>query len=128
MSDSSSLIRVSTLVEAVNIPNFNPWGCRRKITFKEINEFIRGNELRREASTANTTEQHIARIAYLVVNGWNDPIDIDVGVPSLSCHISHIVTDGNHRLWAAAVRGDEFIAAEISGCVDTIKEVLGVDI
>jgi len=75
-----------------------------------------------------TIEQHAARVAWFVVHGWTDAIDIDVGVPSLGCVVSWPVVDGNHRLSAAIYRGDEHISAEMSGQVSYAFELLGVNI
>lgn len=73
-------------------------------------------------------ELHAGRIAYFVVHGWADTIGIDVGVPSLGCHIAWPVQDGNHRLAAAIYRGDETILADIDGSVNYAAELFGVNI
>lgn len=73
-----------------------------------------------------TADDHHARIAHLVVNGWQDPIQIDVGIPFMGCWIDWPVTDGNHRVAAAIVRGDETILASVAGCCDHIEETLGI--
>ncbi|MEP2272304.1 MAG: hypothetical protein ABJI23_13485 [Marinobacter sp.] len=62
---------------------------------------------------------HAGRIAWLVENGWHDAIEIDVGVPGAPGQRDHWpVTDGNHRLAAAIIRGDDAIEASISGSID----------
>lgn len=66
------------------------------------------------------------RIAYLVTNGWGDPIELDVGVPALGCHVSWLVDDGNHRLAAAIFRGDATILSNISGSVSHAAELLHI--
>lgn len=71
--------------------------------------------------------QHEARIAYLVVHGWKDAIEIDVGVPAMQCNISWIVSDGNHRLGAAIFKKDKAILAYVSGDLDYASEILGID-
>jgi hypothetical protein len=71
------------------------------------------------------TADHIARIAYLVAEGWDDPIEVDVGVPHLGCWMDWMVTDGNHRLAAAIVREDEFILASIAGSCEYMIELFG---
>ncbi len=71
-------------------------------------------------------DKHIKRIAYLVVHGWDDAIEIDVGVPVLSYWNDHIVIDGNHRLAAAIFRGDETIGACIAGQLDYAEELLQI--
>jgi len=71
-------------------------------------------------------EIHAGRIAWLVINGWNeDPIDIDVGVPGFG-DVLEIVQDGNHRLAAAILRGDDFIPVECSGDEELINEIVVV--
>jgi hypothetical protein len=70
---------------------------------------------------------HIGRIRYLLENGWTDAIDIDVGVPSMGYHgPSWPIIDGNHRLAAAALRGDSHILVDISGQLDHAARLLGV--
>ncbi len=71
-------------------------------------------------------KRHIARVAYLVKNPPNDPIEIDVGVPSLGCLPSWIIADGNHRLAAAFYRKDLAIRTSISGEVNYAAELLGI--
>jgi len=71
---------------------------------------------------------HIERVAYFVVHGWSDPIDLDVGVPSLGCHIVWVIQDGNHRFYAAVIRGSKSILATLSGDLNHAQEVLGIRI
>ena len=75
-----------------------------------------------------TTQEHVERIAFFVVEGWNDPIHIDVGVPALGHGVTWPIVDGNHRLAAAFYLKHESIAAEISGQIDYAEEILGVKI
>lgn len=72
--------------------------------------------------------RHAGRIAYLAENGWADPIEIDVGVPELGCVVEWPIQDGNHRLAAALVRGDETIPCVISGSLSHAATLLGVSI
>lgn len=123
----------------VHISTLEPWNpfCNvvwasldRSITKEEVQQAIDANNLRPEPVEnhldVNTPrEEHIKRVAYLALNGWNDNISIDVGVPEMSCHVSWIVCDGNHRLAAAFFRGDEYIDCDISGSVAYAKELLG---
>lgn len=74
-----------------------------------------------------TVEMHAGRIAFLIENGWNDSIEIDVGVPSLQCYINWPVLDGNHRLAAAAMRRDKDILAIVGGDLDYALELFGVE-
>ena len=68
-----------------------------------------------------TRGDHAARIAYLVVHGWEEPIVLDVGVPGLGSYASDPVLDGHHRLAAAIVRGDPYIHASVSGSEKVIE-------
>lgn len=55
-------------------------------------------------------EYHCQRIAYLVTHKSDEPIFLDLhDNPEL------ILSDGNHRLYAAIVRGDDFIDIEFTG-------------
>lgn len=68
---------------------------------------------------------HAGRIAYLVENPTNEPLVIDVGVPSLGCVVAWPIQDGNHRLAAAIVRGDATIEAEVGGEVAYAESLFG---
>lgn len=71
---------------------------------------------------------HAYRIAWLVLNGWNDPIEIDVGVPSVGYGGPCVpITDGNHRLAAAIYRKDKNISAVVSGCLKKARNLFAVD-
>lgn len=68
----------------------------------------------------------IRRVAHFVTHGidWDDahPISVDVGfgayVPSWP------IEDGNHRLLAAAVRGEELVTVEVTGDWDRAIDLL----
>jgi hypothetical protein len=69
--------------------------------------------------------RHIKKIAYFAKHQANTPIEIDVGVPSMRCHVERIVQDGNHRLAGAVVSRTLTIAARVGGSVARAEE-LGV--
>ncbi|KWT98462.1 hypothetical protein APY03_0597 [Variovorax sp. WDL1] len=75
-----------------------------------------------------TLTEHIERIAFLVHYGWSEAVAVDVGVPSLGCVVNWPLTDGNHRLGAALVRGDDVIAASVAGDIDYAFRLFGVDV
>ena len=100
------------------------WDISFPITYEEVYLSIKKKLFKSKPSTPkdiSTREDHIQRIAYLVVNGWKDSIAIDVGAPKLGWNNSWIIIDGNHRLAAAFYKNDKYIAAEISGQVSEIK-------
>jgi hypothetical protein len=68
-------------------------------------------------------DSHIRRIAWLVVHGWKDPIEVDVGIPELGCHVRWSVSDGNHRFAAAIARGDRTISASIGGSISYARGI-----
>lgn len=106
----------------------NCWGLDCPITQKDVETAVNTNILLEPKVTLINRDirkiDHIARIAWFVVNGWNDPIDIDVGVPSLGCYPKWPLEDGNHRLAAAIIRGDRVIPAYMSGSVNEIQKFL----
>lgn len=67
-----------------------------------------------------TEQQHIENIQwfYQKQQGWDLPIEVDCGIPGTTARFC--VTDGNHRLAAALLRGDWEIKARCSGDVDLI--------
>ena len=112
---------VKNLAEHCDPFRFDPWGARVKR--RHVDLALRD---RRFARTPGTNE-HAARIAFLVQNLAHDPIEIDVGCPSLGCHAQWIVQDGNHRLAAAIYAGRSNILAIVSGSLEHARQLFGVD-
>lgn len=70
---------------------------------------------------------HVGRVRYLMQFGWDDAIELDVGIPVLNYSGPEWkVIDGNHRLAAAALRGDEHILVTVGGQLDHATALLGV--
>lgn len=65
---------------------------------------------------------HIKRIAWFVVYGWDEPIEVDVGIPGMSLP-SWPIYDGNHRLIAAIFRKDISIRGHFSGAVEYARNL-----
>lgn len=126
------ILPVTRVLALCNPFKSNPWAdCEKQITPADVAEALR---LRRyehfplkEGNVRRNFKYHVERIAYLVHFGWVDPIQLDVGVPSLLCHVDWPVIDGNHRLAAASFRGDLGIEAEVGGCLDYAEELFGVN-
>jgi hypothetical protein len=70
--------------------------------------------------------QHEKRIAWLMLHGWVDPIELDVGFPNLGLAISNPTSDGNHRVAAALALELPYIEASCSGDVGIIEQILWV--
>jgi hypothetical protein len=64
---------------------------------------------------------HESRVAWLVVHGWRDPIEVDFGAPALWNTNWWAITDGNHRLAAAIYRGEKSIVADCAGDEEEIR-------
>jgi hypothetical protein len=80
-----------------------------------------------EPGSQHEAISHLGRIRYLMERGWDDAIEIDVGIPVMQYHgPKWKVLDGNHRLAAAALRGDEHILVTVAGQLDHAAELLGV--
>lgn len=75
-----------------------------------------------------TVQDHAARIAFLMREGWSDPVEVDVGVPSQNYFPVWMWTDGNHRIAAAIMLAHETISAEIAGDLDYAEEIFGITI
>ena len=98
------------------------WGCD-SISRNDIKDAIKEKSfVSNHKFNDNEWDENVGRIAYFVVNGWSDAIEIDVGIPSMQCHVNWIITDGNHRFAAAIYR-----KAAVSGCLEYAKELFGVD-
>lgn len=125
-----NLVSVETLKGVANPLTDDPWGCG-EITEAMIAEAIDSNDLLaiiHDSTNTWSREQHVARIAFIAVNGFYEAIQIDVGIPGMGFNMHWIITDGNHRLAAAIYKNQKRIRAEISGDVSYAKELLGVKI
>lgn len=101
------------------------WEIETPITREEVGAaiFDQSCETAAEPVAADADrETHIRRVAYLAVHGWEDPIEVDLGIPSMNFLPDWPIQDGNHRLAAAIFRGDRSIMAEVSGESAWIKK------
>lgn len=58
---------------------------------------------------------HIGRVKYLVNHKDDEPISIESICSGGSITDEILIDDGNHRLFAAAIRGDEYISGGFGG-------------
>lgn len=86
-----------------------------------VTEAIKNNRLVKPGLNA---KDHSGRIAWLVLNKDETPIQIDIGMGA-GCW--HPVCDGNHRLAAAFYRGDKKIKMHFSGSLELGELLFGVD-
>lgn len=112
---------------------FEAW-CDDAITSEEVDAALAAGRLearpfdsipRSVLRDEDEREYHAARIAWLVVNRDERPIEIDVGAPDLGWHPrggAFDFIDGNHRLCAAVLRGDEAILVGYGGDRDAMAD------
>jgi hypothetical protein len=124
-------IQVSKLKELCDPYVYHPWGV--KVSKSKVQKAVNcGNSLEIPISSpkANgrkpTANDHAARIAYFIVNGFEDPISLDVGIPSMGYSMDWILTDGNHRLAPAIFSNLATVPVEFSGEVEFFKELFGL--
>lgn len=108
----------------------NLWGCG-VVTSDMVHAALEANRLNPNCYSEAifnlsrrswSPEDHAERIAYLIVNESEVPIHVDVGLENPT-GIRHPIIDGNHRLSAAILRGDEVILAYVSGAERVIEEM-----
>lgn len=125
-------IPVESLKAICNPFEDSPWGCeltRDMVRYCLDSDVLLGKPITQEDEDAEwgAVNAHAARIAYLIMKEGEvqDPISVDVGVPSLGHHVDWIIIDGNHRFAAALYMGAKYIEAEVSGQVDYAEKLLG---
>lgn len=131
MSDQVHLISVDNLKEHCNPFNGCWHDLLNPIKKSEVRKCIsNGTQILTDTSFSvlgpypkNHRQRHIQKIAWFVVNGWTEPIHIDVGIPELGARNSYIVDDGNHRFAAAIYRKDKEIRSYISGSIGYAKSI-----
>lgn len=120
------LLPTVKVLELCNPLRMSPWVAGR-VTKTLVRECLKNRWLCPSPVGHNASaDMHAGRIAFLVKNGWSDSIEIDVGIPSMRCYVDWPVLDGNHRLAAAYLRGDDQISAMIGGDLDYALELFGV--
>jgi len=112
---------------------WNIWGY--EINKNKIKEYLSENDLEdypysklieEGNDIAATSYSHEKRIAYLIKNKDENYIDLDFGVDCLNYIPSWGISDGNHRLLAAIIRGDDEILVDFQGSVNYAMEKLGI--
>ena len=124
----------SVMVPIVALNNWNPMLVEvfgKPIKKYEIDRAIATNNLLNEPLSKPSTKfrkrrDHIARIAYMVVNPDTTPIEIDVGIPCLNYINDWPIVDGHHRLASTFYRGDTEISAFISGQISYAAELFNI--
>lgn len=121
------LLPTAKVLALCNPLRTSPWDAGR-VTKKLVRECLKHRWLcPSPVGHDATAEMHAGRIAFLVENGWQDPIEIDVGIPSMRCYVDWPVLDGNHRLAAASLRSDSDILAVVGGDLDFALDLFCVE-
>lgn len=83
---------------------------------EDEDEYEDDYEEEEEFDPSSLYDYHIARVAYLMKNPDPNPIDIDIDYHESYKHgYALTVYDGNHRLLASYLRGDETIQVDLRG-------------
>lgn len=133
-------VRTSQVAKLAN-PFEGCWNLSKPVTLAEVKRCLAdGNPQLHESfahDTVSATEvveesvrrrMHIEKIAWFVLNGFHQPLNLDVGVPFLGYHVDYPVLDGNHRLASAIYRfvcsGEDLeIPLLIDGSIDYAQEL-----
>ncbi len=102
-----------------------PWHSCGCLSREGIAEALSTDNLwAKHAQLFGDRDHHHARVAYFVrYPELIDPIEVDVGVPALGCHVDWPITDGNHRFAAAIYLGLPTIPANVSGDLNYAEEI-----
>ncbi len=80
-------------VPVAKLMGYSPFGnevwvevCQGPITWLEVRRAVVEGQLARwrDLGDEKTRDYHIRRMAYLAVHGWDDGIELDVGIPCLN--------------------------------------------
>jgi hypothetical protein len=129
-----TMVPVHAIVAMIDDP-FRIWATSQPVTRQMVMNAIADGTYNQERTSYSHGSwsgvwgalRHARRIAWLVVNRWEDPIELDVGIPSVG-YYPYIVIDGHHRLCAAIISGDTEIRAQVSGSIDYAFDLFGVDV
>ncbi len=136
--DALNWTRTSTLLRYCN-PFEQCWAdLPTPLTFEDVQQALQRKRLTLgepydlpEAAVLSETEArtlHARKVAWFVRHGFQEPLELDVGVPEWHCYVTHFIQDGNHRFAAAVYRHrtmgeDPWLPLLVSGSVDYMKEL-----
>jgi hypothetical protein len=121
-------VPVASLQALADPMNDDIWGCGI-ITPEEVmlcgNSSIGKVPYSLVAYGHDSREYHIARIAWLADNGWDDseyPVSVDLYADA--SYTWHPIIDGNHRFAASILLGRDTIQVSVNGDLDYALEIL----
>lgn len=123
---------IARILDIANPIQTPPWRDADGLSIDLVNAAIQRRERASSVEVVGEARTgakgHAERIAKLFMTSWADPIVIDFGVPSMGRHPTWAIWDGNHRLYAAALRGDRAILSTIDGSIAAAEMALGISI
>lgn len=123
------LVPLSRILNLANPIECPPWDCGILLGKGDVLDALASGEVLSEPvadAHKGNPFHHACRIAWLVQHGWDDPIEVDVGVPHMGCYPEWPILDGNHRVYAAAVRGDKEILVTVAGDLGYAAQRFGI--
>lgn len=122
------IVPVVSLLSIADPMNDDIWGCG-VITSEDVikceNTSIGKIPYSQVAYGHDSRDYHIARIAWLADNGWDDsehPVSVDLYADA--SYTWHPIIDGNHRFAASILLGRDTISVSVSGDLDYALEIL----
>ena len=124
---------MATLVETLRVAALaNPvrewrWNCTRlgEVAFRRAVALAK--PISEHVGAQGSQARHVGRVAHLIQTGWTDAIELEFPVPGWRYdHASWLITDGNHRMAAALIRGDAQVLVSVFGHLKSAAEMLGV--
>lgn len=129
MTDATVIqLDIARLTRVVDPRRASPWDTLLPVTEHDVRSALRSRRFSRRHSRPlpedlqGSCAEHAGRIAWLMHNGWTDPIAIDC---ELYPRGLWPITDGNHRFYAALLLEATHISATICGSETAIREMLG---
>jgi hypothetical protein len=129
--DEFMTIPLAVLLEYWDPTIDDVWGCgaiNPDDVLRQVNGLNNASyPTRLDSENFSSYEFNTARIAYLIHHGWDapdvdaEPVTVDIGMRGYTP--DELVPDGNHRLAAAKIRGDETITVCITGDIDKARKV-----
>jgi hypothetical protein len=131
-------VRTSTLLEQCN-PFVGCWTeLDTPLTTADVQRALRARHLTlgepygtsdpTSMSPAAARRLHARKVAWFVRYGFQEPLQLDVGVPEVGCSVRHVIQDGNHRFAAAVYRHwrmseDPWLPMQVSGSINCAKDL-----
>ena len=120
------LVPLSSITDMADPVRTPPWRTDTPLTKIVVQRCL--SDQRYLQTPASESEQdtlrHAMRIAWLHDNSWSDAISLEINEGSEVWPI----TDGNHRLYAAILRGDDEILVEVSGSLDMLEKHFSIEL